>query len=151
MPDTPIDLEATMLAREIGDNPYGPAVLASARVANMAGGIEAGAAAISEAAFQDKVIQLAKSAGWMVYHTYDSRRSEAGFPDLVLAHRDRGLIFAELKSASGKLTPAQQRWQKELGDAIRISDVAGDRFIDILVWRPADWESGCIAQWLLDI
>ena len=145
------ELEDKMLAREIGDNPYAPEVIASARVANMEGGLLAGAAAISEAAFQDKVVRLAKDAGWMVYHTYDSRRSEAGFPDLVLAHRDHGVIFAELKSASGKLTPAQQKWQNELSDATRLSDCAGDRYIDVLVWRPADWDSGCIAQWLLGV
>ena len=152
--------------REIGDNPYavrvGGSLLGASdsisdrsvrrmqqQMADEAAG--GAAAAVSEAAFLDKVVRLAKDAGWMVYHTYDSRRSEAGFPDLVLAHRDHGVIFAELKSASGKLTPAQQKWQNELSDATRLSDCAGDRYIDVLVWRPADWDSGCIAQWLLGV
>ena len=34
--------------------------------------------------FMDKLLGAAVPAGWMVYHTYDSRRSTAGFPDLVL-------------------------------------------------------------------
>ena len=167
MPDTPIDLESRMLAREIGDNPYAVRVggsllgagdsIADRSIRRMQQQMadeaaEGASAAISEAAFQDKVIRLAKGAGWMVYHTYDSRRSEAGFPDLVLAHRDRGVIFAELKSASGKLTPAQQDWQRGLSDALPgPSDYWGSKMLEVLVWRPADWDSGCIAQWLLDV
>lgn len=54
----------------------------------------------SEAAFQQKVEQLAGHCGWRIYHTHDSRRSAAGFPDLVMV-RDVRLIFAELKSDIG--------------------------------------------------
>ncbi len=39
---------------------------------------------ISEKAFQNKVIDLARLNGWpLIYHTYDSRFSEEGFLDLV--------------------------------------------------------------------
>ena len=48
------------------------------------------------------VVDLARTLGWRVYHTYDSRRSQPGFPDLVLV-RER-ILFLELKSETGKLS-----------------------------------------------
>ena len=80
---------------------------------------------ISEKQFQYHVIEYAKNKGWKVYHTYDSRRSEPGFPDLVLVRNVT--LFRELKSERGKLTPAQMEW----GNALRN---AGD---DFKVWRPS--------------
>ena len=52
--------------------------------------------AVTEKAFQEQVIQLAMLCGFLQYHTRDSRRSAAGFPDLILI-RDESLIAAELK------------------------------------------------------
>ena len=46
--------------------------------------------------FQPQVVKLAKLCGWRPYHTHDSRRSAAGFPDLILI-KDGWLIAAELK------------------------------------------------------
>jgi hypothetical protein len=62
----------------------------------------------SEAAFQDEVLGLARFYRWRGYHTHDSRRSTAGFPDLVLVKAPR-LIFAELKTdaAAPRVTIAQ--------------------------------------------
>lgn len=84
---------------------------------------------ISEAQFQRQVVQLAALCSWVCYHTHDSRRSNPGFPDLVLAHHRLGLLFVELKTDKGKLTPDQDRWRLVL---IR----AG---ADARVWRPRDW------------
>ena len=56
-----------------------------------------------------QVVQLAKLRGWLVYHTFDSRRSASGFPDLVLI-RCRSIIVAELKVGKNRLTAAQQDW-----------------------------------------
>ena len=39
---------------------------------------------MTEAQFQEAVVQLARLTGWLVYHTFDSRRSQAGYPDLTL-------------------------------------------------------------------
>jgi hypothetical protein len=90
-------------------------------------GRELRASAISEAEFQRRVIKAAHALGWMVAHFRPSmnRRGQwmtavsadgAGFPDLVLVHRASGdLIFAELKSESGKLTEAQTVWLDALG------------------------------------
>ena len=45
----------------------------------------------------------------MIYHTYESRRSQPGFPDLV-AIRGRRLLALELKRADAKPTEDQYRW-----------------------------------------
>lgn len=81
----------------------------------------------SEKAFMDRVIAFAKRNGWLVYHVHYSQRSEAGWPDLVLA-RDR-IVYAELKAATGKLTVEQCKWMAALMRA-------GGEFH---VWRPGDW------------
>ena len=80
----------------------------------------------SERQFQTQVVSLAKQFGWMVYHTYDSRRSEPGFPDLVLV-RDR-ILYRELKSETGRITPTQKQWGERL-------TLAG---ADYAIWRPSD-------------
>lgn len=77
-----------------------------------------------------RIRRLAKEHGWRCYHTYDSRHSEEGYPDLTLARQGR-LIFAELKSQKGRLTGAQVIWSHLLR-----STVPG---IEVYVWRPQDW------------
>lgn len=80
--------------------------------------------------FQQQVIDLAQIAGWLHYHTYDSRRSPAGYPDLSLVRNGR-LIYAELKSESGSPSDEQQKWLDEL------DRVPG---VEVYVWRPSDWD-----------
>lgn len=82
---------------------------------------------MSEKEFQKSVKSLAYALGWLTYHTFDSRRSDVGFPDLVLVKDDR-LIFAELKSEKGKLTIKQDMWLQ----ALDYTDV------ETYVWRPSD-------------
>jgi hypothetical protein len=87
---------------------------------------------------QAAVVDAAQATGlWLVYHTFDSRRSAAGFPDLVLVGRpDRrfaGLVVViELKSARGKTTPAQELWLR-----------AFDANSQVIAWlaRPDDLDS----------
>lgn len=91
-----------------------------------------------EAEFQSAVIQAARYNGWRVHHTRTVQirpgvwatplQGDSGFPDLVLAHPDRGVIFAELKSARGRLSPEQDRW-------IRTLVACG---AEAYVWRPTD-------------
>lgn len=50
----------------------------------------------------------------MVHHETDSRWSYAGFPDLVCAHPDHGLVFIELKSETGSLSSDQYDWRDYL-------------------------------------
>ncbi|WP_461634486.1 VRR-NUC domain-containing protein [Glutamicibacter soli] len=90
----------------------------------------------SEATFQSQVIQLAKQLGFkQIYHVYDSRRSEPGFPDLVMVNaRTRRTLFIELKTQKGRISPEQVTWI----DALRVSGQTA------MVWRPSDWVSGRI-------
>jgi hypothetical protein len=77
-----------------------------------------------EAILQDKVIQLARMNGFRVQHSRPVQQKDGrwltaiagdpGFPDLVLAHRERGVLFVELKSNTGKLSPGQVMWQQAL-------------------------------------
>lgn len=91
---------------------------------------------ISESAFQKQVVELARATGWLSYHTYDSRRSDAGFPDLVLVRPPR-IIFAELKSRRGRIKPAQRHWGEQLSSCA----AASPSTLMYALWRPADWDS----------
>jgi hypothetical protein len=95
---------------------------------------------VSEAMLQRMVIDLARWCGFLHMHIHDSRKSSgAGFPDLVLLHVRTGrVIFAELKSAEGRVTNDQQRWLTLLG-----------KRHEVHLWRPADWESGAIRELLM--
>lgn len=86
---------------------------------------------MTEAEFQAQIVQLAKMCGWRVYHTHDSRRSEPGFPDLVLARSGTAVLFREVKTETGKLSEAQAVW-------IHLLTQAG---ADAGVWRPSDWDT----------
>jgi hypothetical protein len=88
----------------------------------------------TERQFERAVVEYAELRGWMVYHTFDSRRSNPGFPDLVMV-RDGKLVFAELKSQNGRVSRSQGDWLEAL------DGVAGwpiDK-VDVFVWRPSDW------------
>lgn len=91
---------------------------------------------LTEEQFQQQIIDLAKLHGYtLVYHTRDSRRSQPGFPDLVLVGRGRAL-FRELKTGTGRMTEAQFNW------------ISGMQLakLNAGVWRPADLESGRIIK-----
>lgn len=92
------------------------------------------AASMSERQLQDHVIALARRLGWLCYHTHDSRRSQPGFPDLVMV-RGR-VLYRELKSSSGVVSPQQQVWLQQL-------QVAG---ADAGVWKPAHLMDGTIER-----
>lgn len=53
--------------------------------------------------------------GWIAYHTLRSKGSEPGFPDWTLV-RER-VVFLELKTETGKPSPAQKFWISALLDA----------------------------------
>lgn len=91
---------------------------------------------MSERHLQEAVVELARLLGWMVYHPYNSQRSTPGFPDLTMVHpRTGGLLFAELKTTTGKVTPDQDEWLR----ALALRGVA-------FVWRPVDLTDGSIAR-----
>lgn len=64
---------------------------------------------ITEKQFMAQIVQLARLCGWLVYHTHDSRRSEPGFPDLLMLKDGRIVVF-ECKVGKNKLTADQERW-----------------------------------------
>lgn len=83
---------------------------------------------MTEREWQAEVTATARTLGWRSYHTHDSRRSDAGWPDLALV-RER-LVMAELKTDTGRLSAAQERW-------LELLTRAG---IETYVWRPKDRE-----------
>ena len=78
----------------------------------------------------DDVVEKAGLTAWMASHTYDSRRSTAGFPDLVLV-KPPVVIFAELKTEKGAASKEQEKWLEQLG-------LCTD--IEVHLWRPSDWD-----------
>lgn len=69
-------------------------------------------APLTEKQFQQWLMDLAGITNWLAYHTHDSRRSAAGFPDTVLVKSGR-MIFAELKVGKRKATTEQTHWLME--------------------------------------
>ena len=97
-----------------------------------------------EKEFQTRVIEWAQGRGWLVAHFMYSavlRRDGSvtyrtavaadgkGFPDLVLVRGDR-LLFAELKSAKGRVRPDQDRWLLALTGTLA----------SVFIWRPEQWD-----------
>lgn len=83
--------------------------------------------AMSERTWGLQVETAAKLRGWMYYHTWNSRNSAGGFPDYVFS-RGGDILYAELKTETGKLTPKQIQWRYALLDA-------GNEWH---LWRPSD-------------
>ena len=84
-----------------------------------------------------------KLLGWRWYHTRDSRRSNAGFPDIV-AIRGQRLLFIELKGidAQGRLgtvTKEQEAWHKDLSEIPSV---------EMYVWGPQHWDNNTIERML---
>jgi len=102
-------------------------------------------AAMSEAEWQAQVLDAAVRFGWRAYHTHDSRRSAAGFPDLVLVHPRAGIIFAELKTDKGRVAAPQAEWL----DALQAA--AGQHPTRVVLWRPHDasavWQTLAVARY----
>lgn len=87
--------------------------------------------AISEKQLTVYVKELAKLFGWRRYHTFWSKHSAKGYPDECLV-RDGRLIYAELKSERGKVTPDQQAW---------LDDLQAVPGVEIYCWRPSQMDA----------
>ena len=85
--------------------------------------------AMPESTLLKAVREAAHGAGYLTYHTYRSTKSEPGFVDLILARPGRPLYAVELKTATGKLTVEQARWQTTLAQCTGVVSA---------LWRPAD-------------
>lgn len=98
---------------------------------------------LTEAQWQEQVLGMARLFGWRCAHFRPALTAKgyrtpvqadgAGFPDLVLARQRPGqygeLLFVELKSDSGRLSPRQHAWIELL------DHVDG---VEVYVWRPED-------------
>lgn len=92
---------------------------------------------MSEAVLQTRVIDLARTFGWLVNHGRPARKldggwstpiqGDKGFPDLTLV-RPPFTMFVELKSEKGRLTTEQAAWLEGLRKCGH----------DARVWRPSD-------------
>lgn len=97
----------------------------------------------SETEFLNLVVEYATIRGWLVHHDRPAMnragdyrtamQGDAGFPDLVLARYGR-VVFAELKSKTGKPTPAQSRWADHLNYPLGFETA-----FDYYLWRPEAW------------
>jgi hypothetical protein len=83
----------------------------------------------SEKEFQSWVVACGQVHGWLIYHTFSSKRSLPGFPDLVCV-RGEASFYAELKTEKGKLSGAQRIWLLALANAGQ----------ETHVWRPSNRE-----------
>jgi hypothetical protein len=98
----------------------------------------------SERAFERAVVEYAKLLGWRVFHPFDARRSEPGFPDLAMARKGR-LVLAELKTDRGRVSGEQRAWLDALGygeeDQRWAAATLAGRMPRLMVclWRPSDW------------
>lgn len=85
---------------------------------------------MTEADLQLRITDLCDLLGLAWHHEVDSRRSKAGFPDLVIVGcAGQGVVFAELKKDGGRVRPEQQWWQQRLA-------AAG---VEAHIWTPSDW------------
>jgi hypothetical protein len=84
----------------------------------------------TEKQFMSQVVRYAELMGWRVHHTFDSRKSSPGVPDLLCIRRPR-VVWAELKSDRGRLTDDQRAWLLDLR-------ACGQ---EAYLWSPRNWSA----------
>lgn len=91
---------------------------------------------LSEADFQQRVLDYARRCGWRAVHFRAGRQGtryvtavqgDRGCPDLILA-RAGVVLLVELKAEKGRLGPGQAEW-------LDAADTHGR------LWRPGDWNT----------
>lgn len=89
---------------------------------------------LTEAQLQALIFALCNALRLYCYHTFDSRHSVRGFPDLVIV--GNRVLWRELKGwkPSSRLTREQTAVLVKLRNAGQDADI----------WRPVDWFSGRI-------
>jgi hypothetical protein len=71
---------------------------------------------VKEKQFMMWIWSYAERAGWLVYHTHNSRRSPSGFPDLFMVRGDRAVAL-ECKAGRGQASPDQKKWIARMNQA----------------------------------
>ena len=98
---------------------------------------------MSETNFQKQVTDLMDLFGWRWHHETDSRKSKAGWLDL-LAVRAGHVVVAELKTETGVVEPEQAVWLahwRSVEHEVRSSSTrpAGSPpAVQVFLWRPSD-------------
>jgi VRR-NUC domain len=89
---------------------------------------------IPEKQLQKTMEEMLTFLGWLWFHAPDNRpingriqNIKAGFPDLI-AVRGTRMVYIELKTMTGKVSPDQERWHTALRRA----------GAEVYVWRPCD-------------
>ena len=95
---------------------------------------------MTETQLQSAILEFARLNGWLCYHTYDSRHSAKGFPDLCMVRGGR-MVFAELKSEKGVETDDQKEW----GDCLELASIR-NQLLEVYLWRQSDWMSGRVDE-----
>lgn len=75
-------------------------------------------------------VRSSPTLGYLVYHTYDSRRCVPCFPDLVIVGYGH-IIVLEIKTDRGRVTEAQRQWMTQLS-------AAG---VDVRLYRTSEWKT----------
>lgn len=102
-----------------------------------------GGSVMNEKELTRSIISVARDAGWLVSHAYNSRKSEPGLPDLIMVKPPR-VIFAEIKTEKGRLSTgrmnkANTRWLPGQDDWLEaLSHCIG---VEYYLWRPGDVEN----------
>jgi hypothetical protein len=79
---------------------------------------------------------LCQTTGHLYYHARKSQGSTAGMVDFILCHPARQeLLLWEAKTATGRVSAAQQRWMEALQHVTAV---------DARIIRPSDW------AWIVD-
>lgn len=84
---------------------------------------------VTEKELSAYVTELLDLHKWLWYHTYDSRRSNPGFPDIV-AVRNGVILFIELKRQLGRVSQSQDDWLAAL-------ELCLGQNVYSYVWRPS--------------
>ena len=105
---------------------------------------------MTEAEFATQVEEALDTFGWRWTHFRPARTANGyrtpisghkGFPDYVAVHKDKQrLLFVELKSDKGTLSPEQKDWIGDLTECSRARVEHGSLVMsyEVYVWRPSD-------------
>lgn len=91
------------------------------------------ATVMREKELEKHVRDACKTLGVIRVHQLRSRGTQAGWVDDVLLGHN-GALFRELKTARGRVSPAQEAMHAMMRQS----------GLDVAVWRPDDWYSGRI-------
>lgn len=105
---------------------------------------------MTEAELQSAVTDMLDIYGWQWHHETDSRKSRAGFPDIIAVHPTGRFLLIELKGYDkrgrlGKVTDGQRQWI----DVWRLAAIqTHPHRVRAYIWDPADLQSGYIQRTL---